>query len=123
MYDRRFTEFIRLFNEETFYEAHEVLEDLWLATDGRMKPFYKGLIQCAVALAHCQRGNLRGMSQVGERALAALRQFDPIAHGIQLERLIRDCEAFLASPSSNFPRIHTSNDRSPESPQGMSPKF
>ncbi len=110
MSDPRFTEFIRLFNNQAFFEAHEVLEDLWLETAGEQKRFYQGLIQCAVAFAHWKRNNPKGANQVGSRALEALKTFHSEMEGIQVEKLIQECESFLASPDSNFPRIQTTND-------------
>ena len=110
MPDPRYLKFIDLFNNEHFYEAHEVLEELWLQTSGDLKSFYKGLIQCAVALAHWQRKNPRGMKQVGERSMNALKSFDSETEGILLQKLLNDFQMFLASPDSNFPRIQTTRN-------------
>ena len=38
-----------------YYEAHDVLEHLWLRTTGREYAFYKGLIQLAGAFVHLQK--------------------------------------------------------------------
>ena len=44
------------FNEGKFYEAHDVLEQLWLPQrQGANGNFYKGLIQLAGAYAHLQK--------------------------------------------------------------------
>jgi hypothetical protein len=46
-----------LFNRQRFFEAHEVLEELWLpCRNGPKGPFYKGLIQLAGAFVHVQKG-------------------------------------------------------------------
>ena len=58
-YDAHYHGFFECFNRQLFYEAHEVLEELWLA--GRGGPddgFYKGLIQLAGAFVHLQKGRL-----------------------------------------------------------------
>ena len=48
--------FFDCFNRQQFYEAHEVLEDLWLADrHGPDGAFYKGLIQLAGAFVHVQK--------------------------------------------------------------------
>ena len=57
-YPEKYVEGIRLFNEEEFFECHEVLEELWQETLGREKKFYQGLIQAAVALFHFGNENL-----------------------------------------------------------------
>ncbi len=41
--DPRLIEGIALFNHRQFFACHEVLERLWLATDGRPRDFYRGL--------------------------------------------------------------------------------
>jgi predicted metal-dependent hydrolase len=52
--------FFACFNRQWFYEAHEVLEELWLAERGRADAdFFKGLIQLAGAFVHLQRNRMR----------------------------------------------------------------
>ena len=59
-YPEKYLEGIRLFNEQEFFECHEVLEELWSETLGDEKKFYQGLIQAAVALFHFGNENLGG---------------------------------------------------------------
>jgi predicted metal-dependent hydrolase len=47
--------FFRCWNEQHYYEAHDVLEQLWLNTDSSDADFFKGLIQAAGALVHLQK--------------------------------------------------------------------
>jgi hypothetical protein len=108
--DRRFVEFIQLFNSEKFFEAHEVLEELWLETKGTRKQFYQGLIQCAVAFAHWQRRNPRGAIQVGNRGLQTLKMYGPGEEGINVFRLIEECESFLNERIVTFPQIQPAKD-------------
>jgi len=63
---------IALFDQGRFYDAHEVLEDVWRATQGDEKRFLQGLIQAAVALHHHSTGNTRGATSLLERALKNL---------------------------------------------------
>ena len=55
-----YREGLRLFNEEEFFECHEVLEELWSETRGDEKKFLQGLIQAAVALFHFGNENFGG---------------------------------------------------------------
>src|SRR5687767_15813633 len=51
--------YFECFNQGLFYEAHDVLEELWLGQ--RHQPndlFYKGLIQFAGAFVHLQKNRL-----------------------------------------------------------------
>jgi len=63
-----------LFNRAHFFDAHEVLEDLWRALPraSAAKKHLQGLVQLAVAFHHESRGNLRGARSVLDRALRNL---------------------------------------------------
>jgi hypothetical protein len=78
------------FNRGLFYEAHDVLEELWLPL--RQSPggdFYKGLIQFAGAFVHLQKNRLRPAAALLKLARANLAKY-PSPH----ERL--DTAALLA---------------------------
>ena len=47
--------FFRCWNEQGYYEAHDVLEQLWLKTKSRDADYFKGLIQAAGAFVHLQK--------------------------------------------------------------------
>jgi predicted metal-dependent hydrolase len=47
--------FFQCWNEQHYYEAHDVLEQLWLRTDSGDADFFKGLIQAAGAFVHLQK--------------------------------------------------------------------
>jgi uncharacterized protein len=47
--------FFHCWNEQRYYEAHDVLEQLWLKTHSGDAIFFKGLIQAAGALVHLQK--------------------------------------------------------------------
>jgi hypothetical protein len=47
--------FFQCWNEQRYYEAHDVLEQLWLKTDSGDADFFKGLIQAAGAFVHLQK--------------------------------------------------------------------
>ncbi|MFM7102486.1 MAG: DUF309 domain-containing protein, partial [Verrucomicrobiota bacterium] len=60
-WDPHYLGFFECFNRQLFFEAHDVLEELWLA-GGRTAPnygFHKGLIQLAGAFVHLQKDRLR----------------------------------------------------------------
>ncbi|MBU6403012.1 MAG: DUF309 domain-containing protein [Verrucomicrobia bacterium] len=58
--DAHYLGYFECFNQECFYEAHDVLEELWLADRrGPNGDFYKGLIQLAGAFVHLQKQRLR----------------------------------------------------------------
>ena len=63
--------FIECWNDGLFFEAHEVLEGLWMRTRDE---FQRGLIQLAAALYHIQRDNIKGARTIFDRALPRLNQ-------------------------------------------------
>ncbi len=53
--DPRYLAWFGHFNAGEYYEAHEVLEVLWLRTSSGNRNFFKGLIQVAGAFVHLRR--------------------------------------------------------------------
>jgi len=51
-----YTAFFQLWNAQKYYEAHDVLEQLWLVeTNAGLARFYQALIQAAGAFVHLQK--------------------------------------------------------------------
>lgn len=70
-----------------FFEAHEVLEDLWRAESGPERALWKGLVQVAVGLHHAASGNARGAASLLRRGASRLETFEPARHGIDVRGL------------------------------------
>ena len=52
--------YFHFFNRQQFYEAHDILESLWLGErKGPNNEFYKALIQLAGAFVHLQKGRVK----------------------------------------------------------------
>lgn len=75
---------IDLFNAGEFYDAHEVLEDVWRAHRGPEKLFLQALIQVAVALHHHSTGNLVGARSLMKRAARNFSKYPNYYLDIQL---------------------------------------
>jgi len=74
--DAHYLGYFDCFNRQQFYEAHEVLEDLWLKDrHGSGGQFYKGLIQLAGAFVHLQKDRLRPAAALFKLALANLEKY------------------------------------------------
>ena len=56
-WDVRYAAYFHHFNREDYYEAHDVLEALWLeqGREARAAAFYQGLIQLAGAFVHMRK--------------------------------------------------------------------
>ena len=103
---------IDLFNRGEFFEAHELLEDVWRAAAGEEKKFLQGLVQLAVAFHHHSTGNQRGMRSVMARGMKNLEGQVEGFCGIRLNPLMQSlriwCEAVdNGRPLPAIPRIET----------------
>jgi predicted metal-dependent hydrolase len=71
-----YLEYFRLFNAQEYYEAHDVLEHIWLGSDGERYIFYKALIQFAGGFVHLQHHHREPGHRVhGKRLHPAARLF------------------------------------------------
>jgi predicted metal-dependent hydrolase len=84
-----YREGIKLFNSEAFFEAHEMLEDVWRTAPKEHKKFLQGLIQVAVAMHHHSRGNVIGAQSLLARASRNLSGYPAEFHGIRLSTFLR----------------------------------
>ena len=74
--DPHYLGYFALFNQQKFFEAHEVLEELWLPV--RRAPegdFYKGLIQLTGAFVHLQKHRLRPAAALFQLARTNLDKY------------------------------------------------
>ncbi|NUQ01095.1 MAG: DUF309 domain-containing protein [Armatimonadetes bacterium] len=93
--DPHLERFVELFNAGQWWESHEALEPLWLATEGPRRELYRGLIQAAAAMVHWSRGNRHGVAVLGAKARQRLERFLPAADGLDLERFLTDLRGCL----------------------------
>ena len=80
---------LSLFNRAEFFDAHEVLEDVWRAAPPENKKFCQGMVQVAVAFHHYSTGNRIGMRSVLERAIRNLGEPSGGFGQIQLAGLLQ----------------------------------
>ena len=99
-----FIDFLRLFDEEKFFEAHETLEILWRKTQTQERDFYHGLIQLAAVCVHIQRNNPQGAGTLYRKACHYLEKYLPAHEGIDLGALLQEIRQLLLSQGP-FPKI------------------
>lgn len=80
----QFAEGVALFNAGEYFRAHEVWEELWLASSGKDKVFLQGLIQSAAAFHHHNRGNFPGAASLLKGGCAKLGELPDNYWGINL---------------------------------------
>lgn len=92
MTDSTAKEGIRLFNGRKFFEAHEVLETVWLKAEGDDKIFLHGLIQVAAAFHHQSRENIVGCRSLLEKGCRKLARFGAGHMGVDLARFLAELQ-------------------------------
>jgi predicted metal-dependent hydrolase len=87
--DPHYAGYFEYFNRGLFYEAHDVLEQLWLAD--RSSPnygFYKGLIQLAGAFVHIQKKRPGPAGALFKLAQANLAKYPSIHEALDVHRVL-----------------------------------
>ena len=101
-HDPHYVGYFDLFNRGLFYEAHDVLENLWLPR--RKEPdgdFYKGLIQLAGAFVHLQKDRLRPAAALFKLADANLQKYGAAHEALALPPIHQLIETYLTLLVSN----------------------
>lgn len=99
--DPRFLKGLHLFNEKDYFECHEVIEELWLATPSSdpHRDLYKGVIQAAASLYQFDRGILSGAHGLYRTSVGYLKKYEPSALGLNVERLVTELNAYYDHPN------------------------
>lgn len=88
-FDPHYSGYFNCFNRQLFYEAHDVLENLWLADKhGPNGNFYKGLIQLAGAFVHLQKNRLRPSAALFKLAENNLKQYPAVHESLNLQNVL-----------------------------------
>jgi len=92
-YPELYREGLRLFNEEEFFECHDVWEELWSESQGAERKFIQGLIQASISLFHFGNENFGGAKKL---YLSTRKNLDPYGDqymGVELGQFLQDYEA------------------------------
>jgi predicted metal-dependent hydrolase len=102
--DEALREGIDLFNQERFWEAHEVLEEIWHPATGVDRDTIQGLILVAAALVHYQKDQKSICVSILGRAREKLGAHDHFKN-VDIERLRAGIEQILKNDSPELLRI------------------
>lgn len=104
----------RLLDEGLPFQAHEVLEGTWKATDGPERALWQGLAQLAVGLTHAQRGNATGAAALLARGAERIEPYaaDP-PHRIDVAGLVSQAVELAERISGGGLATVTEADRRP----------
>src|SRR6202163_1876627 len=100
-----FSRGLDLFNRAHFFDAHEVLEDVWRDSPlhSPSRRHLQGMVQLAVAFHHESKGNHVGARSVLERAVRNISGADGSFPDLDLDRLRAQLEIwqrYLDRPES-----------------------
>ena len=102
--DAHYLGYFDCFNRQLFFEAHEVLEELWLPQrQGPNGLFYKGLIQLAGAFVHLQKNRLGPAAALFKLAQTNLCKYPPRHDRLDLENVLARITDWLRQLESNGP--------------------
>jgi predicted metal-dependent hydrolase len=88
-FDAHYMGYFDCFNRQLFYEAHDVLEELWLTDrNGPHGAFYKGLIQLAGAFVHLQKNRLRPAAALLKLARTNLARYPAVHEGLNVSAVL-----------------------------------
>jgi predicted metal-dependent hydrolase len=86
--DAHYLGYFECFNRQLYFEAHDVLEELWLAQrSGPNYAFYKGLIQLAGAFVHLKKNRLRPAAALFKLADANLEKYPVLYERLQVAKV------------------------------------
>ncbi len=119
--DPHYLGYFDCFNCQQFYEAHDVLEELWLADKyGPRGDFYKGLIQLAGAFVHLQKERLRPAAALFKLAQTNLRKYPSVHEQLDLTVVLRLIEKWLHwLEAENFTRNPLHHEAKPKLAVGI----
>ncbi|HEX5056843.1 MAG TPA: DUF309 domain-containing protein [Gammaproteobacteria bacterium] len=103
---QRYLYAVDLFNYRYWWEAHEVLEELWLETGKRadIGKFVQGLIQISAALLKSSQPH-SGSRRLAAKGLAKLRLQSGIFLGLDVHEFGRRVEAYIMKETPAPPAI------------------
>jgi predicted metal-dependent hydrolase len=81
---------LRLIGNGAYFEAHEELEDEWIAAPPAERDFLQGLVHVAVAWLHAERGNRNGCERQLVKAERRLAGYRPRHRGVDDDRVLDD---------------------------------
>src|ERR1700677_754893 len=94
-FSRHYVGFFRCFNAQLYYEAHDVLEEVWLPIRGQAQAkYYQGLIQMAGGFVHLKKNRLWAAARLFPPALVNFEAYPTCHAGIDLDVVRKICRDY-----------------------------
>ena len=85
------------FNDERYWECHEVLEGVWKKTHEGEKDLVQGIILVAAALVHYQKNENEICLSIMRRAMEKLSSASGMYHDIDMDQFRKTTEKIISS--------------------------
>lgn len=85
-YHKLYYTFFWHYHRQEYWEAHEVLEELWQTQ--RENDFYHGLIQVAAIMHQLKRGKVRGARKLATSATRYLQPYAPACDEVDVQQVL-----------------------------------
>ena len=85
------------FNDERYWECHEVLEGVWKKTHDGEKDLVQGIILVAAALVHYQKGEDEICLSILKRAMEKLPSASGVYHHVDVDQFRKMTEKMISS--------------------------
>jgi hypothetical protein len=85
------------FNDEKYWECHEVLEGVWKKTHEGEKDLVQGIILVAAALVHYQKNENDICLSIMKRAMEKLSSSTGVYHDIDMDKFRKTTEKIISS--------------------------
>lgn len=119
-YDAHYLGYFECFNGQLHYEAHDVLEDLWLETKGPLHNYYKGLIQLAGAFVHLKNNKLNPAARLFRLSRSYLEPYRPETEGLDVTELLGRIDGWVDTLESSD---YTLSPYNPAHPPTLHPRL
>ena len=110
---RQYLEGVALFNQQKYFEAHEVWESVWMHSQGELRLFYQALIQAAAALLHLRNGNRIGAENLLRLSKEKFAHVGVTLLGLNVQAFCKNISLFADGATFDFenaPKIQLSVD-------------
>ena len=94
-----------LFNDERYWECHEVLEGVWKHSSGNEKELLQGIILTCAGFVHAQKDESDICFSVLNRSLAKLQNANGVYYGIDIDRFKQTVANILSTKNIQYFKI------------------
>jgi len=89
------TEGVKLFNDGSYFEAHDFFEDLWMEAEAKDRDFYQGMVHVSVGSYHLICGNYTGALSQYRKGVEKLEKYEGSIKSINLKLFLEEIKRLI----------------------------